>query len=114
MRYLILVFVLIMLPSVRFFGRPFNEFCDGARLRFVNRMTAGDFDYGRAGALGHKLLGWRRNHLVLIGDQIPTWLGLPCCFFDRPSERLDTPAHLPSAIRFLSLSLSFVSEGSLG
>src|SRR6266850_5361057 len=75
-------------------GGHFHQFCDGTWLRFVNRMAARDLDDLRARALGHELLSWRWNHLVLRGDQIPTRLALPCCLFDRSRERHDTPRHL--------------------
>src|SRR2546428_13128775 len=76
------------------FCSRFNQLGDGIWLRNINRVAARNLDDCRASALGHKMLGRRRNHPVLGSDQVPTRLGLPRRLADRATERFDTPRHL--------------------
>src|SRR6266508_3292623 len=73
------------------FSSVFHEICNGVWLRHINRVAARRLDDCRTRALSHEPLCWRRNHLVLGGDQIPTRLGPPCCLADRATECFDAP-----------------------
>src|SRR5580765_3792672 len=57
-------------------------------------MAAGDLGDRRAGALGHEALGWRWNHFVLAGHEVPARLGLPSRPADCAGERPDAPWNL--------------------
>src|SRR5437870_12450437 len=72
--------------------RDDRGYCIGPR--HVDRVTARNLFDCRARALGHETLGWRRNHLVLGYEQVPTRLRLPSRFTDRAAQRFDAPRNL--------------------
>src|SRR4029079_13013634 len=54
-------------------------------------MTSRYFDDGRGGAFGHEPLRVRRDHSVVLRDEIPTWLGFPGRHADRVPASASTP-----------------------
>jgi hypothetical protein len=57
-------------------------------------MTSRYVDDGRGGALGHEPLRVRRDHSVVLRDEIPSWLGFPGRHADRAGECVDTLGQL--------------------
>src|SRR2546423_1626841 len=67
-----------LLPLLRkFLGGLLDERSDCLRLRHVHGVASGDLDDTRARTLRHEALRRRRDHLVVLGDQVPAGLALP-------------------------------------
>jgi DNA-binding CsgD family transcriptional regulator len=74
-------------------GLP-DQVGDGLRLGQVDGVAGRRLGHGGAGPLGHGVLGGRRDHVVVGGDQVPAGLVAPGRLADRAAERVDAPRDL--------------------
>src|SRR6266446_204124 len=72
----------------------FDELSHRMWLRDVDRVTARSLDDCRTCVLGHETLGQQWDHLVVGGDQVPAWPGLPRWLADHAAQCLLAPRDL--------------------